>query len=596
MRFQRGDPDLRHAHDEIARGPRDLESRCRAALDETQEAAETLHEEIDPLADVARSIQEDAQTLVADHGRTLVHLQRAVTGAPRLPGLGAPATPAPQSPATPGPNDEGGLVRKTGVSLLTQITTATFTSVLTLFLIRALDPVEYGVFSLALAITGLLLVPADFGISGSAARFIAESRGDERLMAAFFADALRLKVAIATVMGVALFALAGVAADIFNTPELTWPLRAAVVALVGQSLVTLFTSTFLAIGRVGSNLRLVASESSVEATASISLVLLGAGATGAATGRSIGYFVGAIFGMVLAGRAFGRTAIRPGLKPRSGYRRLVRYAGALFVVDGAFTLFNQIDVLIIGRILGSASVGLFAAPLRLCTVLHYPGLAVSNSISPRVARSLESGSDTRAFSLGLRWLIVFQAATVVPIIVWADPIVSLLLGPNYAESAPVLRALAPFIFLQGLGPLISVSVNYLGYGRQRVPIAIGAVLVNIAIDVALIPSIGVIGGAIGTSVAYAIYVPLHFRLCQRVLNIDMRPIALTALHALIAGSAMAVPLLLVGTSNIGAAGWIIGSSASLAAFVAALIVTRELRFADLRASARRIKRRLVRRA
>lgn len=555
--------------------------------------AERVREDLDEAVSAAHAMQDRAASLVADHGRTLVRLERATHAASRSATLRPPPTgqDAPQAPGS-----GSGLVRKTGLSLLTQAITATATAILTLFLIRVLEPAEYGVFSLVMAITGLLLLPADFGISGSAARFIAEGRSNIRAVAAIFADALRLKLVISLVLGLALVALAGVVADIFRTPELTLPLQIAAVGLVGQSLMLLFTSAFLAVGRIGSNLRLVAGESIVELSASVVIVLAGAGAAGAATGRSIGYAVGAIVGALLAARAFGRTAVRPGLKPRSGYRRLVRYAGALFVVDGAFALFNQIDILLIGRLLGSASVGLFAAPLRLCTVLHYPGLAVSNAVSPRVARAVGHAPDTRAFSVGLRGLIVLQVAIAVPILVWAQPIVDLLLGPSYAESAPVLRALTPFIVLQGLGPLISVSVNFLGQARRRIPIAIAAVVVNIVLDLILIPRIGVIGAAIGTDVAYAIYVPAHFLICRRMLDLDVRPILLTCARALAAGVVMAGPLLLAADGGLGVQGWVLGGGAALAAFAGALLLTGELTTADVRSLLARITRRSARAA
>ena len=52
-----------------------------------------------------------------------------------------------------------------------------------------------------------------------------------------------------------------------------------------------YRTAFEAIGRVRLNLRLVFSESAVEAGASIALVLAGAGVVGAAFGRAIGYGV-----------------------------------------------------------------------------------------------------------------------------------------------------------------------------------------------------------------------------------------------------------------------------------------------------------------
>ena len=575
--------------DSRAPAPHGLDQVAHLAIAESGAVAADLREDLDATCAATRTALDAAETLVADHGRTLVRLARARGAARRTSPL--PSSPADGAAPAPAPADgDGVLLRRTGVSLLTQIATAVATAILTLFLIRRLDPADYGIFSLALAITGLLLLPADFSISGSAARFIAEARSDPRAVATIIADALRLKLVIATILGLVLVAGAGLAARIFDTPGLTTPLRLAAIAMVGQSLMLLFSSAFIAVGRVGSNLRLIAAESAVELSASVALVLAGFGAAGAVTGRGAGYAAGALLGAAMAARAFGRTAVLPTLRPRSASRRLVRYAGALFVVDGAFALFNQIDILVIGRVLGSTAVGLFAAPLRLCTVLHYPGLAVSNAVSPRLARSPDHAPDARAFGVALRGLIVLQVAIAAPILIWARPIVNLLLGANYAGSVPVLRALTPFIILQGIGPLISVSVNYLGQARRRVPIAVTAVVVNIVLDIILIPRIGIVGGAIGTSVAYAIYVPAHFLLCRRVLDIDLRPIIRTCVRAALAGAAMSLPLLYTLQGGIWLRGWILGGGAALAVFTGVLLLTGEIRPSDLRALAARLRR------
>jgi len=494
------------------------------------------------------------------------------------------------SPAEEGtsPAEEGRLVRRTGQALLTQGATAGFTAVLTLVLVRVLGPTDFGLFSLALGITGLLILPADLGISPSVSRFIAERRHDRREVADLLADAFTMKTALVAVLGIVVFALADVVAGWFNAPGLAWPLRGATLALVGQSLMMLFSAAFLSVGRVDRNLVTVTGESAAETVASILLVVLGAGATGAAMGRAIGYLAGALIGGILAARLFGRDAVTLRRHARSGFRRIAGYAGPMFVINSAYTLFNTIDVLLIGAMLNSAAVGLFSAPLRLCAFLHYPGLAVSNTISPRMARSERYGTDVRSFEVALRLLVIVQVAITVPILVWADPIVRLLLGPHYAESAQVLRALTPYILLQGLGPLLTVSVNYLGEAPRRIPITIAAVLINLVIDVVLIPSIGIVAAAIGTDVAYALYVPAHYLICRRILGLDGGALLRTSLRTALAGAVMAIPLLLAGTQHLTIAGWILGAAGALLAYVAVLRITGEVTAGELLAVRRRL--------
>jgi hypothetical protein len=81
-------------------------------------------------------------------------------------------------PATASVDAAESIVRNTGFAFAIRIMSSAFTAALTLFLVRALDPIGYGLFGLAGAIAGLLLLVADFAISQSAARFAAERRRD----------------------------------------------------------------------------------------------------------------------------------------------------------------------------------------------------------------------------------------------------------------------------------------------------------------------------------------------------------------------------------------------------------------------------------
>ena len=83
-------------------------------------------------------------------------------------------------PAAPPPADDGAdtITRNAAFALASQIATASFTAVLTIVLVRVLGPEDYGVFALALSVASLVFLPADFGISQSTARFVAEHRGE----------------------------------------------------------------------------------------------------------------------------------------------------------------------------------------------------------------------------------------------------------------------------------------------------------------------------------------------------------------------------------------------------------------------------------
>ena len=485
------------------------------------------------------------------------------------------------------------IARNAAFALGSQIATATFTAVITVFLVRALEPAGYGVFVLALSFAGLVAVPNDMGVSMSAARFIAEERGNPAAIAAVLAKALKLKLVLAALSALLLIALSDPIASLYDQPDLAWPLRAVALAIVGQSFVFLFANAFVAMGRVAWQFALILSEAAIEATATIALVLLAGGATAAAFGRAIGFGCGAVIGAVLILRLLGRRAVaeRRGGPP---LRQLATYAGALLIIDGAYMVFSQVDVLFVGALLGTTAAGLYGAPLKLVALLHYPGLALANAVAPRVARHREHPPDVGALAGGLRLLVILQAAIAVGVLVWAEPLVDLVLSAEYGESVEVLRALAPLVFLFGFGPLVSTSVNYLGEARRRVPIAIGCLVLHVILTIVLIEEIGLTGAAISVDVAYAIYVGAHLLICRSLLALPLRPLALTALRTLPAAGALAAVLFAFGTADLGPLEWVAGAALGPAAFLIALIVARETSWRELGELTRGIRRDLRR--
>jgi O-antigen/teichoic acid export membrane protein len=475
-----------------------------------------------------------------------------------------------------------------GFSFAVRITSGVFTTVLTLFLIRSFDPGVYGTFALALSIGTLMLIPADLGVSQATARFVAEHRGDHVSAARVVSDAFRLKVVASVLFAGALAALAGPVASVFGTPQLEWPLRIMALALIGQSMLQFYDSVFEAEGRLAVYLRVIFLESLTETIATITIVLLGGGAAGAMWGRAAAYTVAALVGGILLIRTLGRVAL-PSVVGR-GYGnagRIASYGSALLLVDGAFATFSRIDVLLIGGILNVRAVGLFEAPMRLTTIFNYVGASVGSGVAPRLAHGREAPRK-EAFERSLRWLLVFQGLTIAPLLVWADPLTALTLGAGYEESAAVLRALAPFVFLTGISPLLAGTVTYLGEARRRVPIAIGALSLNAGIDLVLLPKVGIVGGAIGTDVGYGVYVAAHFLIVRRLLGTALRPLAVTLLRTGFAVAVMAGVLLAFGTSDVGWPVLIGGGALGAGMYVAALLLSKEISLEQFRDGGRRV--------
>ena len=493
------------------------------------------------------------------------------------------------SPTVPGDR----VSRNAGFALLAQIAGAVFTGGLTIFLARALTEEQYGHFTFGMSVLMIASMFADFGIASSTGRFIAERRHDRAGAATVFRTGLGLKVLAGLTASLALAALAGPICAAFGAPGATWVLRALAVSLFGQTVFLLLLGGFIALGVVRWNAVLATIESFVETLSAVALVLFGAAALGAALGRATGYLVGVAVGLAIASRVIGslrRPAARSAVErleataaqPLVTPRMILTYAGPLVLVDAAFRVFASIDVLLIAAIVGAgAPVAAYGLAMQLTLFLEYPGAAMASAVAPRLARAPGTAAGAGADSLDLftrsvRYLVILQVLLAAPLVIWPEAIVDLLFGDKYGDVPAVLLALVPYVLLSGIAQITTLGVNYLGEARRRVPIAVAMLSVNIAVALVLLPRIGIVGAAIGTSVAYAIWVPGHVWILHRRIGFELRPLLVTAARACAAGAAMIGTLALIGTGAVSFPLMLLGAVVGPVVYVAALFALREL--------------------
>jgi hypothetical protein len=153
----------------------------------------------------------------------------------------------------------------------------------------------------------------------------------------------------------------------------------------------------------------------------------------------------------------------------------------------------------------------------------------------------------------------------------------------------VLRAITPYMFLIAISPVLARGVNYMGEAKRRIPIAIGALSVNLVFDLIFLSEIGIVAGAIGTDIAYTLYVLAHLWICKSLIGFSLAPLGIALMRVLLAAAGMAGVLLAFGTGEVALPLLIAGSIAGTAVYAALLVALREIGVADLVGLAKRVR-------
>jgi len=148
---------------------------------------------------------------------------------------------------------------------------------------------------------------------------------------------------------------------------------------------------------------------------------------------------------------------------------------------------------------GSKAVGLFAGAERIARIVMALIVPVSIVMYPRVNALISRSRDAAANVAGpfLALQIIFASAVTLVLFFGAVPIVTLILGPGFSQSAEVLRWLSVLPLLTGVtGTLSRQFLIPLGWSREVSRITVACTLVYLALLAVFCRWMGAPGAAI----------------------------------------------------------------------------------------------------
>lgn len=182
----------------------------------------------------------------------------------------------------------------------------------------------------------------------------------------------------------------------------------------------------------------------------------------------------------------------------------LKYAAQMGVNSLSGYLSLRIDVFIIIFMLGQSALGLYSVGLGIAEVLWQLNRSIVTASFGRIARSDESDAAvTTATSMRHAFTIVTLAAIAVALV--APPIVPRVYGRAFEQSVVVTWALLPGIVAYSMmGSLSTFYTQQLGEPRLPLIFRLITTVICAVATVLLLPRIGIVGGAIATSISYLV--------------------------------------------------------------------------------------------
>ncbi|MEQ9519277.1 MAG: lipopolysaccharide biosynthesis protein [Parvibaculum sp.] len=208
-----------------------------------------------------------------------------------------------------------------------------------------------------------------------------------------------------------------------------------------------------------------------------------------------------------AGFVFWRIRkIVPAAPHRAELRVWLKTALPLIFVDGTLLLFSNADILILSLFVSPAEIALYFAASRILQLVAFVQYATTAATTQQFSALNAMGDHAALEKLARNTTrLTFMAAVGAAAIIYLmAPFLLTLFGDGFVGAMPVLGVLMIGLIVQAFsGPAESV-LNMSGHERTTALTYSCALLLNIALNLVLIPIYGAVGAAIATALSLAL--------------------------------------------------------------------------------------------
>lgn len=399
----------------------------------------------------------------------------------------------------------------------------------TAILARLLDPDDFGLVAAALVFIYLLETISDLGL-GPALVISKEDDLEEKSETVFaFTVLMGVGLSLATAL------LGPLAALFFNQDGLAILLPVLGLNFTLRALGA--THYALAQKRIDFRSRTAAeiADVIVRAITGIGLALAGFGAW-------------ALVGGYLAGTAVWVVTLwllvpwRPGLKPkRTHLGRMLRFGGALTVVDILAAIINQVDYAFVGHVLGATALGLYALGFRLPELLIANFAIVAGKVLFPAFAGVAPGALDRAFLVSLRYTLLITLPMAVALVVLAHPLTTAIFGDKWSDAAPVAQVLTLYALAVTIG--IPAGTAYKATGRAGVLLKLAVPRAILAVTaIAVFVHEGIVAVALCQTAVAGLFALIGIGLASHLLEVGIGPIWRAIWAPFLAAAGMAAVL------------------------------------------------------
>jgi O-antigen/teichoic acid export membrane protein len=415
--------------------------------------------------------------------------------------------------------------RQSVISLSTTIALTGIGFVSTIYFAHTLGPAPLGVYFLFLAYLGILNLIGDGGFGGAAVKRISEGKEPNEYLSAFaFIRVVLLALSVSLLLVAEPYFK-----DLTSSGVFFWLLLALIVSVFSS----ITGIGVYGAGKVGVFQISGFVDALVRTLFQIIAVFLGFGIAGL-TGGFVG---GLIAGGLMNFRYLDLKLVRfrfAHLKNLSGFSFWI------FLTASGSLVFCYADTILIGFFMSNADVGIYRTAFQLTSVATFATLAFHTVLYPKISNWGVKGQISEIEN-SLARAYTYSLFLAIPACIggWilGDKLLYYLYGASFVEGTSALYFLLLVQVVNVFTFLGTMSLTALNRQKDAFWITAIAAIVNILLDLTLIPFIGITGAAMATLIAMTINAVGAIILLSRIITVkfEYKPIKNILCSAILMG-------------------------------------------------------------
>jgi len=417
------------------------------------------------------------------------------------------------------------VAKGTGIAFIGMVLGTLFSFVVRLFIARYGLQTNYGIFSLAMAVLSLASILAGLGLVRGTTWQIAYFRGKEdtaKVRTTIFTS-LQLSSIASIVLSLILFFLADtIALNIFHAPELTLPLKIFAIAIPFLTLTQVLVAVHRGFDRIEPMLVFQYLMINVLFLAFLSIAIV-------IELPFVAVFYAYLASLVItfvASAIYTARRLPQQTNPASMgnthqiTKELLLFSLPLLSVSILQMATSWVDTFVLGYFKTPEIVGLYNAALPLARFISEPMNAMLLIYVP-IATGLYSRnlmSELRkSYTVSTKWIMSITLPIFLVLFLFPGAVLKLFFGTGYVPAATALRILSfGFIISNLLGPN-GATLIAVGQPRFLMWTMLAVLSLNTALDILLIPVLGIVGAAIASTISLIVMNVIRtiklYRLC-----------------------------------------------------------------------------------